>query len=71
MSSSQRQELILKKMKAKRIELWSRIPKKKYDNKQIYELIHIANGFPELIEKNKNIQFDLLKLFILVPLKQQ
>ena len=48
MSSMQSQELILKKMKEKGIELGSGIPNKKYDSKEVYELIHIANCFPEL-----------------------
>ena len=52
MSSMQRQELILKKMKARGIEIGSGIPNKKYDCKEIYELIHIANFFPELRQKN-------------------
>ena len=43
MSSMQRQELILKKMKEKGIEVGSGIPNKKYDSKEVYELIHIAN----------------------------
>ena len=51
MSSMQRQELILKKMKEKGIEVGSGIPNKKYDSKEIYELIDIANCFPELREK--------------------
>ena len=51
MSSIERQELILKKMKALGIEVGSGIPKKKYYNKEVYELIHIANCFPELREK--------------------
>ena len=51
MSSNERQELILKKMKALGIELGSGIPNKKYDNKEVYELIHIANCLPELREK--------------------
>ena len=51
MSSSERQELILKKMKEKGIEVGSGIPNKKYDSKEIYELIHIANCFPELRDK--------------------
>ena len=51
MSSMQRQELILKKMKERVIQLGSGIPNKKYDNKEVYELIHIANCFPELREK--------------------
>ena len=53
MSSSQRQELILKKMKAKRIQVGSGVPNKKYDNEEIYELLHIANCFPELRNKSK------------------
>ena len=51
MSSQERQELILKKMKAKRIEVGSGIPNKNYDSDEVYELIHIANCFPELREK--------------------
>ena len=53
MFNQQRQELILKKMKAKRIEVGSGVPNKKYDKDEIYELIHIANCFPELREKHK------------------
>ena len=53
MSSIQRQELILKKMKEKGIEVGSGITNKKYDSKEVYELIHIANCFPELKKKNK------------------
>ena len=52
MSSMQRQELILKKMKEKGIEVGSGIPNKNYDSTEVYELIHIANRFPELREKN-------------------
>ena len=51
MSSLQRQELILKKMKERGIEVGSGIPNKKYDNKEVYELINIANCFPELRKK--------------------
>ena len=51
MTSKQRQELILKKMKEKGIEVGSGIPNKKYDNREIYELIHIASCFSELREK--------------------
>ena len=51
LSSSERQKLILKKMKAIGIEVGSGIPNKKYDSKEVYELIHIANCFPELREK--------------------
>ena len=50
MSSIQRQELILKKMKERGIEVGSGIPNKKYDSKEVYELIHIANCLPELRE---------------------
>ena len=52
MTSQERQELILQKMKAKGIEVGSGVSNKKYDNKEVYELIHIANCFPELREKN-------------------
>ncbi|MBO8206980.1 hypothetical protein HA149_07910 [Prochlorococcus marinus XMU1406] len=55
MSSMQRQELILKKMKERGIEVGSGIPNKKYYSKEVYELIHIANCFPELREGKKNI----------------
>ena len=51
MTSQQRQELILKKMKAKGIEVGSGVPNKKYDSEEVYELIHIANCFPELRKK--------------------
>ena len=55
MSSMQRQRLILKKMKERGIEVGSGIPNKKYDSKEIYELIHIASCLPELREGKKNI----------------
>jgi len=55
MSSMQRQELILKKMKERGIEVGSGIPNKNYDSKEVYELIHIANCFPELRDGKKNI----------------
>ena len=51
MSSIERQELILKKMKALGIEIGSGIPNKKYDSKEVHQLLHIANYFPELREK--------------------
>ena len=51
MSSIQRQELILKKMKERGIEVGSGIPNKKYNNKEVYELIQISKCFPELREK--------------------
>ena len=50
MTSQERQELILKKMKDKGIEVGSGVPNKKYDSGEVYELIHIANYFPELME---------------------
>ena len=53
MSSNQRKALILKKMKALGIEVGSGVPNKKYDNREVYELIHISKCFPELREKNK------------------
>ena len=53
MSSSERKALILKKMNAKGIKVGSGIPNKKYDSQEIYELIHIADFFPELREKKK------------------
>ena len=52
MSSREIKELILKKMEALGIEVGSGIPNKKYDSKEIYELIHIAKCFPELRKKN-------------------
>ena len=55
MSSMQRQELILKKMKERGIEVGSGIPNKKYDSKEVYELINIANCFPELRDEKRNI----------------
>ena len=51
MSSMQRQELIIKKMKERGIELGSGIPNKKYNDKEVFELIHITNFFPELRDK--------------------
>ena len=51
MSSSERKSLILKKMQAIGIDVGSGIPNKKYDSKEVYELIHIASCFPELREK--------------------
>ena len=52
MSSNDRKELILKKMKERGIKVGSGIPNKKYDSKEIYELIYIAKCFSELREKN-------------------
>ena len=38
-------------MNAKVIEIGSGVPNIKYDSEEIYELIHIANYFPELRDK--------------------
>ena len=56
MTSDQRKELILKKMKAKKINVGSGVPNKHYykENIEVNELISIANCFPELRNKNKN-----------------
>ena len=56
MTSDQRKELILKKMKAKNINVGSGVPNKHYikENIEVIELIKIANCFPELRYKNKN-----------------
>ena len=51
-SIKERQELILKKMKANGIEVGSGVPNKNYDSEEVYELIHIANCFPELRQKD-------------------
>ena len=50
MSRSERQELILRKMKAKGITVGSGVLNKKYDSSEVYELIQIANYLPELRE---------------------
>ena len=52
MSSKERVELILKKMKAKGIEVGSGVTNKKYDPQEIYDLIRITNCFPELRKGN-------------------
>ena len=52
MSSQERQDLILNKMKAKGIEVGSGVSNKNYDSDEVYELIHIAKCFPELREKD-------------------
>ncbi len=56
MTSEQRRELILKKMKAKGIKVGSGVQNKTYykQNEEISDLIRIANCFPELRNKNKN-----------------
>ena len=52
-SSTERQELIFKKMKAIVIEVWSVVLNRKYYNKEVYELMHILNCILELRVKNK------------------
>ena len=52
MSSKERQELILKKMNKKGIVVGSGVQNKNYDSAEVYELIQIANCFPELREKD-------------------
>ena len=55
MTSDQRKLLIIEKMKAKNIEVGSGVPNKNYykQSEEVYELIRIANCFPELRNKNK------------------
>ena len=53
MTTDQRQEWILKKMKDKGIEVGTGVPDKKYESEEVNGLIHIANCFPELREKRK------------------
>tara|TARA_B100000212_G_scaffold338981_1_gene316538 strand:+ start:549 stop:764 length:216 start_codon:yes stop_codon:yes gene_type:complete len=59
LSSEQRKELILNKMKAKGIDVGSGVPNKNYykHNKEVKELIRIANCFPEFRNKNKSESF--------------
>ena len=47
-------------MKAKGIEVESGVPNKNYDREEVYELIHIANCFPELKKriKDERVYFD-------------
>ena len=55
MTSDQRKELILKKMKAKNIKVGSGVPNKSYnsESEEVNELIRIANCFPELRNSNR------------------
>ncbi len=55
MSSAQRKELILKKMRNKSINVGSGVPNKNYSkhSEEVKELIKIANCFPELRSNNK------------------
>ena len=56
MTSDQRKELILKKMKAKNIKVGSGVANKTYykQSEEVKELIRIANCFPELRNNNNN-----------------
>ena len=51
-SSKERQDLILMNMKAREGDLGSEVSKKNYNSDYVYELIHIANCFPELKDKD-------------------
>ena len=57
MTSDQRKELILRKMKDKNIKVGSGVPNKTYykQSKEVNELIRITNCFPELRNKTKNL----------------
>ena len=46
MSSIQRQELILKKMKERGIEVGSGVPNKKYDNREVYDCLLYTSPSP-------------------------
>ncbi len=56
LSSDQRRDLILKKMKAKNIKVGSGVPHKTYlkQSEEVNQLIRIVNCFPELRNNNKN-----------------
>ena len=56
LTSDERKDLIIEKMKAKNIKIGSGVPNKTYNkqNKEVYELIRIVNFFPEFRNKNKN-----------------
>ena len=55
LTSDQRKELILEKMKAKNIKVGSGVPYKTYykQSEEVNELIKIANCFPELRNKKR------------------
>ena len=59
MTTEQRQESILKKMKDKGIEVGSGVLNKKYHCEEVYELTHIANSLPELRKKIVNGLFSV------------
>ena len=54
MTSEQRKELILQKMRTKGINVGSGVPNKTYykENEEVNELIRILNCFPELRDRN-------------------
>ena len=56
LSSDQRRDLILKKMKAKNTKVGSGVPHKTYLNQseEVNQLIRIVNCFPEFRNNNKN-----------------
>ena len=51
LSSSERKDLIIKKMKDRGIEIGSGVKNKSYENDYVIDLIEIANYFPELRDK--------------------
>ena len=55
MSSDQRKNLILEKIKAKNIKVGSGVPNKTYykQSEEVSKLIKIATCFPEMRNKNK------------------
>ena len=53
MSSMQRQELIIKKMKERGIKVGSGIPNQKYDSKEIYGLIVAAKRYQKKLHDSK------------------
>ena len=63
MTSKERIKLILKKMKAKGIQVVSGVPNKTYhnQNKEVNELIRITNCFPKFRNKNINENLWILK----------
>mgnify|MGYP001200671471 CR=1 FL=1 len=55
MSSEERINLILKKMKEKNIKVGSGVPHKTYNKDEVRDLIKITNCFPEL-RKSKTVK---------------
>ena len=54
MTSKERPDLILNKMKSTGIKAGSEVPDKKYNTEEIYELTYITKYFRELREQIKN-----------------